>query len=75
MSAVGQTEGAGWNRPLSRLLDEQEAAEYLHCSVAFLRRCRLRQKEPQFARVGRLVRYRPQDLEAFIDKNVKEVAA
>jgi len=75
LSPVGPAEDVGWKRTLHRLLDEGEAAEYLHCSVAFLRRCRLLQKTPRFVRVGRLVRYRLQDLHEFIEGGAAKVAA
>ena len=48
------------------LLDEKQAAAILHCSVAFLRRNRRLGLEPAYCRLGRLVRYRPEDLAAFV---------
>ena len=60
---------------MPRLLDEAEAAEYLHCSVAFLRRCRLFRSGPSFVKVGRLVRYRSQDLEQYISESTQRMAA
>jgi hypothetical protein len=53
------------------LLDEKGAAAQLNCSVAFLRRCRLFHLGPPYVKVGRLVRYRPQDLEAYILANLQ----
>ena len=52
---------------MTELLDERQAAKWLHCSVAALRRWRLlRTNGPAFCRIGRLVRYRPEDLAAFV---------
>jgi hypothetical protein len=60
---------------LSKLLDEKEAASLLNCSVAFLRRCRLFRTGPSFVRVGRLVRYRVEDLAAYIEIRLEKKAA
>lgn len=54
---------------ISRLLDEKEAAELLGCSVAFLRRRRLFHTGPSFTKLGRLVRYPLEDLEAYVAAN------
>lgn len=54
----------------SSLLDEKEAAVVLKCSVAFLRRCRLFRTGPPFAKIGRLVRYRMQDLVGYIEASM-----
>jgi len=56
---------------LSRLMNEREAALLLNCSVAFLRRCRLFRTGPAFAKVGRLVRYRMEDLQAYVAANLE----
>jgi excisionase family DNA binding protein len=48
------------------LLTEDEVAKQLHVSVASLRRWRLTRRGPQFIKVGSLVRYRPEDLEAWL---------
>jgi hypothetical protein len=58
-----------------KLLDEKEAAQSLHCSVAFLRRRRLFRATPVFIKVGRLVRYCTTDLDAFVSANAKDCAA
>lgn len=52
------------------LLKEQQAAEVLGCSVALLRKHRLFRKGPAFVKIGRLVRYRSEDLDAFIEANL-----
>jgi hypothetical protein len=58
-----------------KLLDEKEAAEFLHCTVAFLRRRRLFRTGPMFAKLGRLVRYRMEDLVAYVAENLEGQAA
>ena len=57
---------------LDSLLNESQSSELLHCSVAFLRRSRLLRTEPQFVKIGRLVRYRLDDLTEYIERNVQE---
>jgi excisionase family DNA binding protein len=57
------------------LLTERETAKLLNCSVAFLRRFRLIRQGPPFIKLGRLVRYRVQDLEAYITENTEGAAA
>jgi hypothetical protein len=58
-----------------RLLTEREAASFLGCSVAFLRRCRLFRTGPVYAKLGRLVRYRLADLEEYVCANLETVTA
>lgn len=48
------------------LLTEEDVAKQLHISVASLRRWRLERRGPQFIKVGSLVRYRPEELEAWL---------
>lgn len=48
------------------LLTEHEVSRQLHVSVASLRRWRLLHRGPRFHKVGVLVRYRPEDLEAWL---------
>jgi len=48
------------------LLTEHDVAKQLHVSVASLRRWRLLHRGPQFHKVGVLVRYRPEEVEAWI---------
>ena len=49
---------------MSTLLTEEDVAQQLHVSVASLRRWRIERRGPQFIKVGSLVRYRPEELEA-----------
>ena len=50
----------------TNLLTEHQAAERLACSVAALRRWRQEGRGPAHYKVGRLVRYSPADLDAFL---------
>ena len=52
------------------LLNEQEAANGLACSVALLRKWRQARTGVPFCRIGRAVRYRPEDVEAFIEASL-----
>jgi len=59
----------------AQLLNEREAAWFLNCSVAFLRRCRLFRTGPVYVKLGRLVRYRLEDVQAYIAANLEGSAA
>jgi excisionase family DNA binding protein len=48
------------------LLTEDDVAKQLNLSLASLRRWRLEKRGPQFIKVGSLVRYRPEDVEAWL---------
>lgn len=54
----------------SGLWNEYDAAEYLNVSVATMRRWRLLKQGPVFLKLGSCVRYRPEDIEAFISGRV-----
>ena len=49
------------------LVDENVAAEIIGCSVALMRKWRSLRTGPAYVKVGRLVRYRRADVEAFLD--------
>jgi len=51
------------------LYDEREAAKIISCSVALLRKWRLFDQGPSYCKIGRLVRYRLDDLNAFLDQH------
>jgi predicted DNA-binding transcriptional regulator AlpA len=51
---------------METLLTEEDVAKQLHVSIASLRRWRLERRGPQFIKVGSLVRYRPEELEAWL---------
>jgi len=50
------------------LLNEHEAAQFLGLSVFTLRAWRSQRRGPVFVKLGRAVRYRPDDLEAFLNE-------
>jgi hypothetical protein len=54
---------------VDRLFDERSAANVLSCSVALLRKWRLFREGPSYVKIGRLVRYRQDDLNAFLDSH------
>jgi len=56
---------------MSTLLMEEDVAKQLNVSVATLRRWRLERRGPQFIKVGSLVRYRPEELEAWLGSRPK----
>jgi predicted DNA-binding transcriptional regulator AlpA len=60
---------------MSTLLTEEDVAKQLHISVASLRRWRLERRGPQFIKVGSLVRYRPEELEAWLGSQPKSGSA
>jgi hypothetical protein len=51
---------------LTGLLDETRAARILGLSVKTLRRWRWAGKGPAFRKIGRAVRYAPDDIEAYV---------
>ena len=53
-----------------RLLTETEAADHLQCTIACMRRWRREGRGPQFAKLGRLVRYRPEDVDEFVRREI-----
>jgi excisionase family DNA binding protein len=53
---------------MSNLMTETEVAKRLNVSVASVRRWRLEKRGPAFVKVGALVRYRPEDLDAWLSE-------
>lgn len=51
---------------MTTFLTEQEAAALLHVTVKAVQRWRYRGGGPRFVKVGRLVRYQLEDLQAFV---------
>lgn len=51
-------------------LTTPEAAKYLSVKPGTLEVWRCQGRGPKFARLGRAVRYRPEDLDAFLEKNL-----
>jgi hypothetical protein len=60
---------------LPRLVDEDAAAAYLGRSVASMQRDRALKQGPRYVKIGRLVRYLVEDLEAYVRANVVETIA
>ena len=56
---------------VEKLLDQKAAAHLLGVSVRTLERHRVAGTGPRFARIGRLIRYRQQDLADFVDCNLR----
>ncbi|MFT3673558.1 helix-turn-helix transcriptional regulator [Aestuariivirga sp.] len=54
--------------PAPSLLNEHQAAEVLNLTVSSLRNWRLRGDGPTFIKAGRLVRYRPSDLDDWVNR-------
>ena len=54
-------------RELVPLLTEKQAATWLNCSVAALRKWRQNGQEPVFCRIGRMIRYSIEDLRALVE--------
>ena len=52
---------------LDRLRDESAVARQLACEVKTLQAWRCRGGGPPFVKIGRLVRYRPEDVEQWIE--------
>jgi predicted DNA-binding transcriptional regulator AlpA len=50
----------------SNLLKEAEVADFLNVSVLTLRRWRWQRRGPRFVKLGRAVRYRPEEVEDFV---------
>jgi predicted DNA-binding transcriptional regulator AlpA len=69
MQLLSQEELARRTRQRVAALSEQEAARYLGMSHSWLRHARLRQPEsaPRHVRIGRAVRYRIADLDAYLE--------
>jgi Helix-turn-helix domain len=49
-----------------QLLTEKQAADWGNWSTALLRKWRQQRKGPPYLKVGKLIRYRMSDLEAFV---------
>jgi predicted DNA-binding transcriptional regulator AlpA len=54
---------------IERLLSTEEAAEVLGMNRSWLDRARVAGEGPSFVRLGRVVKYRPDDLRSFIEQN------
>ncbi len=54
-----------------QLVNEAKAAAYLHIAQRTLQWWRVVGKGPRFVKIGRLVRYRIADLDAFIEAGLR----
>lgn len=54
----------------SELRDEAFIAKKLHCEIKTLQAWRTSGKGPRFVKVGRLVRYRQEDVQAWIESRL-----
>jgi len=52
---------------MANYLDERAAAELIGCSVALMRKLRQNGEGPAYYKIGRLVRYAPADIQAYLD--------
>ena len=53
-------------------VDERGAAEIVGCAPRTLANWRSQRRGPRFIRVGRLIRYRIEDLESYLDSRIVE---
>ncbi len=53
------------------MLNERAAAVRLGIAVRTLQAWRVRGEGPQFAKLGRSVRYRPEDLDGFVEAGLR----
>lgn len=54
-----------------RALDTRKAAEALTLSVSYLKKLRADDRGPDYARIGRRVIYRTDDLDAWLEANTR----
>jgi len=55
------------NKKIENLLNEHAVANLLDISVASIRRWRLLRQGPKFIKIGASVRYRPEDVAAWLE--------
>lgn len=54
------------NNPIEALLNEHDVARITGLSIASVRRWRLLQQGPRFIKIGAAVRYKPEDISAWL---------
>jgi hypothetical protein len=54
---------------LARTLREPDAAIYVGCSQAYLRKCRTAGTGPAFVRIGRMILYKIVDLDDYLERH------
>lgn len=52
-----------------QLMNEKESAKFLHVSRDFMRTSRMRGTGPAYSKIGKCVRYRLDELEAYVTAN------
>lgn len=60
--------------PPKNLYDTPAAAKFLDLEPETLARWRLIRRGPRFVKIGKNVRYRPSDLEAFLDQQTVQTS-
>lgn len=64
------------NAARNNLMDENDVADYLHCSVQHVRAMRSKGDGPEFVTVGkRSVRYRPIDVRTYVRRKRRKSTA
>ena len=65
-----------WRLPVTKetYLKPREAAEYLRSSTSTLAKARMYKRGPNFVRIGRAIRYRQSDLDAWMSASVAQQA-
>ena len=58
------------NTAADQLLTEAQAAEYLNISIRTLQAWRVQGGGPRYSKLGRSVRYRQRDLDAFVEAHL-----
>jgi predicted DNA-binding transcriptional regulator AlpA len=58
-----------------RLLNERQVADSCAISVLTLRKWRTEGRGPRFVKIGTLVRYRPEDVDAWIESHESQRAS
>jgi predicted DNA-binding transcriptional regulator AlpA len=58
---------AAVHNPIETLLNEHEVARITGLSVASVRRWRLLRQGPKYLKIGSAVRYRPEDISAWLE--------
>jgi excisionase family DNA binding protein len=57
---------------MENLINEAEAAKYLSLSRSFMRQARVKGTGPVYRKFGRAVRFRVQDLDAWIESKARK---
>jgi hypothetical protein len=65
-TVLSKTVTSSLDCPALNLLTETQVADYLHVSIAALRKWRFQRRGPVFLKIGSLVRYRRADVEAWL---------